>query len=260
MENVQVTLENPGITTLATAGKYCHTNVEVNAEAVFAAGKQAASDLFWDAFQNYGNRTDYYGAFHTSDAFGAWGEASFKPKYDLQINSASEMFWGWPDETDLPLLLDSLGLSFDTTNIRNTTMMFYNTQFVRLPLLDFYNATTALDRVFAYSTKLKTIDKLILSANTKFDLTSGRETFRSCNELENLTIGGTIGQNGLDLHWSHKLSKASIISIITALSDDTNGMAVTLSATAWNAAFQGNSAEEESLLNSKPNWTIALVD
>jgi hypothetical protein len=43
--------------------------------------------------------------------------------------------------------------------------------------------------------------------------------FGSCTELQNLTIVGTIGQNGLDLHWSEKLTHDSLMSVINCLKD-----------------------------------------
>jgi hypothetical protein len=90
--------------------------------------------------------------------------------------------------------------------------------------------------------------------------------FYNCTDLTNLTMTGTIKANGMDLHYSTKLSKASIISVINALSDTTNALKVQLSKTAVNNAFEtssgvadGSTSEEwTTLIATKANWTIAL--
>ena len=91
--------------------------------------------------------------------------------------------------------------------------------------------------------------------------------FTNCFQLQNLTIEGIIGQNGFNVQWSTKLSKASITSIINALSETTSGLTVTLSKTAVNNAFEtsagaadGSTSEEWTTLEgTKTNWTISLV-
>jgi hypothetical protein len=135
----------------------------------------------------------------------------------------------------------------------------------RLGVLDFSKVLSVGD-CFAYSKNLKTIDKLIVSANTQYS----KNAFGECPNLENLTIEGTIGQSGLDLHWSTKLSKASIQSIIWALdlnSPDT-AKTVTFSLTAVRAAFGDDVTEDgwgnEEFLNLVATarvcgWTINLV-
>lgn len=43
--------------------------------------------------------------------------------------------------------------------------------------------------------------------------------FDNCSALEDITFNGTIGQNGLDFHWSTKLSHDSLMNIIGCLKD-----------------------------------------
>jgi hypothetical protein len=66
-----------------------------------------------------------------------------------------------------------------------------------------------------------------------------------------------IGQKNFNVHWSPKLSKASIESIINALSSTTSGLTVTISKTAKEAVF--TTEEWATLIATKPNWTISLV-
>lgn len=84
--------------------------------------------------------------------------------------------------------------------------------------------------------------------------------FTTCNALEEVRLGGVLEQNGFDIHWSPKLSKASITSIIEHLSTTTSGLTVTLSKTAVENAFGSTeSTEWTTLISSKSNWTISLV-
>ena len=115
--------------------------------------------------------------------------------------------------------------------------------------------------MFYYCTNLTTIPQLDTSKGINFGY-----MFNSCSKLTNLTMTGTIKANGMDLQHSTKLSKASIISVINALSDTTNALKVQLSKTAVNNAFEtssgvadGSTSEEwTTLIATKANWTIAL--
>ena len=104
--------------------------------------------------------------------------------------------------------------------------------------------------------------KLILKEDGSQSFSS---TFSKCDELENIVIEGVIGKNGFNVSACTKLSGASIVSIIEALSDTTSGLTVTLSQTAVdNMAFPivGNKGTYNSwtdLEQSRTNWTISLV-
>lgn len=123
---------------------------------------------------------------------------------------------------------------------------------------------TEVSQLFTSSRNVNTIRKIILegSGSNKFD-----SWFDKCTSLVNLTIEGTIGGNGLNLSWS-PLSKASLISVINALSATTTGLTVTLRLAAVNTAFEtaqgsadGSSSEEWlNLIATKSNWTISLIN
>lgn len=84
--------------------------------------------------------------------------------------------------------------------------------------------------------------------------------FANCNALEEIRIAGVIEQNEFDIHWSTKLSKASITSIIAHLSTTTSGLSVTLSKTAVETAFGSTTSTEwTTLIGTRSNWTISLV-
>lgn len=128
--------------------------------------------------------------------------------------------------------------------------MFYLSNISAISVINFANASS-LYAAFRSAKKLATIEKLILSSTTNQTFTL---TFEECNKLKNIVIEGVI-KNSIDIHWS-PLTKASITSIINALSATTTGRTVTISQTAKNNAF---TAEEwAALVATKPNWTIAL--
>ena len=62
--------------------------VAENQQKVFDAGKKAEYDRFWDAFQDYGNRTVYTNAF----CYDGWNDEIYNPKYTIRPTSCNTMF------------------------------------------------------------------------------------------------------------------------------------------------------------------------
>lgn len=252
--NIKINISNNGTTTLATAGKYCDRNIDVNVDVdvddtqAYEAGQKAEYDRFWDLFQQNGNRTSYNYAFST----GGWTDENFKPKYDIIASSGDRLF-AQSGITDLVACLEFNGVTLDTSKVTIPTQLCgFCYSLTTLPKIDLSSATTNAG-TFADDGKLKTIEELVVSANTPFHST----TFRNCTSLENMIVTGTIGQSNFDVHWSTKLSKASIESIINSLSSTTSGLTVTISKTAKEAAF--TDAEWATLIATKSNWTISLA-
>lgn len=190
----------------------------------YDAGKQAAYDTFWDAFQNNGSRRVYTHAF----ANPYWNDTAYNPKYPIKVSQphyAASLFDANTAVTDTKVDID---LSEVTT-------------------------TSSISRMFVVASKLTTIRKIILNENIVFS----EDCFNGCTSLVNLTLEGTLGKNGFDVHWSTKLSRASIESIISALSSTTSGLTVTISKTAKEASFSDEAWA--ALIETKPNWTIALA-
>ena len=141
--------------------------------------------------------------------------------------------------------------------------MFYTSNIIdtKQPL-DISSSTVAYGNVFRSCANLVTIRTITVSENTTYE-----NWFVGDTKLVNLTIEGTIGQNGLNLSWS-PLSKASLTSIVNALSTTTTGLTVTLRLAAVNTAFEtaqgsadGSSSEEWlNLIATKSNWTINLIN
>jgi len=116
--------------------------------------------------------------------------------------------------------------------------------------------------MFDGSSTIETIEGIDFSSAIQFAY-----MFRGCTSLKNLTVNGTIKASKLDTSPCTLLSKASIESIINALSSATSALDVTFSQTAVDTAFEtskgaadGSTSEEwAALIATKQNWTISLV-
>ena len=217
-------------------------------EAGVEAGKKSEYDAFWDAYQNKGSRNNY------STAFGAngWTKKTFRPKYDLTVNDGYMMFRHHnrgEEAYDLAEWLETLGIKLSLTYASQYLFMYANVS--RIPSLDFSVGLRAMQSTFA-GCMVITIDEIKVAANTTYE-----GAFVNASELQNLTINGTIAKNGLDLHWSTNLSRASIESVINALSATTSGLSVAFSQTAVDNAFTTD--EWNAFIATKPNWTISLA-
>ena len=232
-----------------TAGQATGGNTDAAYQAGFDAGKQAEYDAFWDAYQQNGKRTNYAYAFGGD----GWRTAAlFKPKYDLKPINANCMFaYGSLTGCDLKNLLESSGVVLDTSQTTNFKYFLQYSSPFRIPELDTRAANNLNDMV--HNANVATIDKLILRDDGSQEIHS---IIRFSPGLENIVIEGVIGSN-VNLSESIKLTKASIESIMNALSDISASKTLQLSKTAVNNAFTTDAWN--ALVASKPNWTITLA-
>ena len=232
------------------------TTVAENVPKVYEAGKKSEYDKFWDSFQDYGNRVSYaYG-------FVGWTLETFKPKYDIRPSNYSNLFLNTNIPVDLPAYLEEIGIELDlagATASDSATNVFRGSKFTRVGEIP----TTMSNNVNSIcwgASNLVTIDKLILKDDGT--QTFAVNNFNSCNKLENLIIEGTIGNNNFNVQWSTKLTAASLLSILTALSKDStlaSGKSITL-ATEHQAVIEGNAeCLEQYNLAISAGWTIAFV-
>jgi hypothetical protein len=199
---------------------------------VYEEGKQAEYDAFWDSIQNGGNPTNYQYAF-AFNRFRLGGVDRYNPKYDIKV--------------------------YDNVTTAGTNVFIQSTRLTDTKV-GIYANKHSIGTMFSNCTNLRVIRKLVLQASTAL-----ASAFTNCTALEELNVEGTIGQNGFDVHWSTLLNKASIESIINALSSTTSGLTVTFSKTAVNNAFGINvddastypeGSEYYNLRYSKPKWTF----
>ena len=234
-------------------------------------GYDQAIDDMWDYIQCFGTRTSY-GDFSRNMIF---TKKNLKPKYNVVVTSAYNMFFGMPAIADSKQIEEGLivmkeleeeqGIVFDFSQCTNFDNAFRQCPFSELNVIDVSKPST-LNYTFYYSQneklpRFRRIERLIIGENTKFS-----STFGYSSNIEHIGFEGLIAQNGLDLNWSTKLDKESHIKLINALSSSTSGLSVTLSKTAVNKAFETSSGANDgptssewlNLIATKSNWTISL--
>ena len=228
-----------------SAGGYTEEDIA----AAIEQGKQAEYDRFWDAYQQNGNVADARALFSGE----GWTVETLRPKYDMRPTNAQSMFWKCGFVGDLQQRFDELGVVLDTSKATRLTQLFSDAYYItRVGVIDATSAPTMASTLFAYCWELVTIDKLKVAPGHVWT-----STFAQNHKLENLIVEGVIDVGGMNLQWSTKLSKASITSVVNALSSTTSGLSVTLSKTAVNNAFTTD--EWNALAGTKTNWTINLV-
>lgn len=238
-----------------------------NEPKIYSKGRKDQYDEFWNIYQDNGNRDRYQYGF---TGYG-WTKENFYPKYDIKPNgTASYMFYAWENTTkhkiSLSQRLKECGVVLDTSKATQLTGAFNYSRFTEIPTIDLSLVTLGSKQLFANCwDALVTIEKIIMNENTEIV-----DWFTNDTGLVNLTIEGTIGQNGFNVQWSTKLSKASILSILRALKDTGEPLyTVTLSKAAVNKAFEtspgANDGSESPEWYSVTNqggaywWTISLV-
>ena len=225
-----------------------------NVPKVYEAGKQAAYDAFWDAYQQNGKLTVYEGAF----AGRGWTEETFKPKYlQMQPSSAWNMFYSNQVKDGYEYIKH-----IDFSKCTILTNMFAQCQFEHIGTID-CRASSSVPNIFSHAKRLKTIDKIIVKASHTYSV----QLFENVTTLEDVTFEGDIGNDIVfagtysGTKWGERLTKASIESIINHLYDGVSGKTVTLSKTAVNNAFEGGSdgTEWQALIATKPDWSVSLL-
>lgn len=221
-------------------------------------GKQAEREAFWNSFQQNGTRENYNRAFGGK----GWNDDTLKPPYAIRPrgNNNAYMLFSNCGIVDAfrknSIELDTSGATGDAKELfANCGSLIY------IPPLDLSNCL-GMQSAFAYCYWLVTIEKLVISENT-----TPNGTFSGCRSLENIVIEGTIGKNGWDMKDSTNLSRASITSIMAALSTTTTGLTVTFSLAAVNKAFEtaegandgSTSPAWEAQKNTRTNWGIGLA-
>ena len=233
------------------------TTIAENTPKVYDAGyskgtaegySQAESD-FWDAFTNSGKRTFY--------EYGFYGTQFEYIRTPYKIASKSRPLYMFRGCGKLKAIeknyIDLSGCSVtsqkaDTNGWYSTFYLCYELEIVE----DVGMAAGGYYYTFNRCNNLHTIEILRVLETTRFEA-----VFTDCFALENLTIEGTIGQNGFNVSYSTKLSHDSLMSIITALKDysaDTSGTqwVVTIGTTNLNKL-----TDAEKAIATQKGWTLA---
>lgn len=216
---------------------------------VYDKGKQDAYDAFWsNAYAGYslGQSWGYFFAGRI------WSDKTFAPNFDIiPVDKGFDYVFLQNGISDLEAAIARCGIKFDLSKATSARGTFQNSRITVIPEIDLSNCSTVVNLCYGAS-QLVCIRKMTVSEKTVFS-----SSFYNCSKLVEMIVDGTIGQNGFNIQYSTNLSKASITSIINALSPTTSGLTVTLSKTAVNNAFTTD--EWNALIATKTNWTISLV-
>lgn len=214
-------------------------NVISSLEGKASGGDDSYYDTFWDAFQQNGTLTNYYGAFYGA----GWTDETFKPKY-TPMPGSGEMF----HNSGITKLENGI---VDFSKLGDGYMVFRGcSNLVRLPRLDFSSMTTS-SWLFGQCPKLEEIECIVVNET----LTYANAFFANSNEgslLKEVRFEGVIGQS-LNLKWSNLLSNDSVQSIIDHLKDLTGSTAQTLT---LHADVGAKLTEAQKSAIASKNWNV----
>ena len=215
-QTITATLEGTEIPSMCPIMNFL-TDGEITVDYYGSYGMNKEWNQFWDEFQQNGRKTDYKFAFYGAN----WNDAIFKPKYDMFATDLTQCFY----TTKITSLSDRLkeqGVRFDTSACKNLNYAFAHSALTVLPKIDMSACTTS-DSMCVGCYYLTRCEGIVSTEITKF-YTS---TFQNCSALEHIIFEGTIASD-INLQWSKKLSRASILSLLSCLIATVTGKVVTL--------------------------------
>ncbi len=203
-------------------------------------GKSIQRSEFWDKYQDYGNRTDYAGAFCGI----GWDDTTCQPPYPMQPTSAYYMFYK-TNITTAPRV--DFSKSTDITRIYASCE---NLEYV--PEIDISSAKIT-HQCFRSSPKLKTVERLRMSETTS--ATTGTMSFYDDFVLERCIFEGVCACT-FDLHWSKNLDHESLMSLLNILKDYSEEGGTTKKITLGTTLLAKLTDEEKAIATQK-GWTLA---
>lgn len=226
------------------------TKVRLLANKIPEVYDKATND-FWDNYlNNYANTMGLFAGY-------GWNDETFKPNKDIVITGFSPYIFYYSKIVDLSAKLKECNVALKCGTASNLQSAFAYSAIISIPYIDLTTVTN-YSTIFANASRLETIEGIKFANNVVFS-----NTFSNCTSLKNITIDGTIEQNGFDMRNSTKLTAKSLYSIINALSATTTGLSITLPTTAeanYNANVPtGAPATWAELVATKGNWTIVYA-
>ena len=229
-------------------------------------GKKELLNSFWNDFLIQVNangvvldRTVY------QYAFGYFTPEFFYPTKNLKMTYANYSFDGFNPKGEyfnLKTRLEECGVQIDLSACRDVSGMFQGSKINIIPTIDLTASNIVNLNTMFRNAIVETVEKLILKDDGS--QTFNNNTFNTTT-LKNIAFDGVIGNTVTFVNCT-LLTKASIESIIGALSTTKTGQSLTLSLTAVNKAFEtslnandgSSSTEWKNLINTRENWTINL--
>lgn len=204
-------------------------------------GGDGGLDEFSDAWQNNGNRISY------REAFSETSFTHISPKYPIKPKNADSMFansriletveWDKFDLSETGSLYNAFGYcgklkTVDTDLAVNST------------------GATILNSIFRECKALERVKSLTIYPEAAL-----KNSFDGCENLVDITIVGTIGQN-VDFGACKNLSKDSLMYIRWALSTTAVGKTLTVSQEAIDKAFADDPLGWYQIEYDLPNWSF----
>lgn len=190
----------------------------------------------------------------------SWNDYTFRPTKDIKPTSTCANMFNACAITDLAGILRSCGVQLDISGVlgRVDNMFGYSPYLTTVPFLDVRNSTrngtSELSAMFDTCPQLHTIEGIYLKEDGSTGW--GSSAFYGCSALENLTIYGTIGRNGLNISWSTRLTHDSLMSIINALQDKTGDTSASWAVT-LGADNLAKLTDAEKAIATQRGWTLA---
>lgn len=209
-------------------------SLKADFDSVYEKGKTAGKQAFSDAYQDFGDRNNYYSAYSGI----GWNGETFDPKY--------------------PITCADPNIS-NPANSTNAARIFYGSRIteIKVPVTV---TGIPMDSTFTRCSQLRYVEKLVINGVTKFTT-----VFNGCTELEHMDFSGSCIDISFTMKDCVSLNKGSIESLVAALDSGASGKTLTLSKTAVEHAFgsiedtaEGEKTEWKTLKDTKPNWTFVL--
>lgn len=190
------------------------TQIAENEQRVYDAGRQKERGDFWDVFQNRGKTMPNY-----SYAFAQthWNDENYNPKYKIKPNYTVDFMFYVSNVTDTKV-------DIDVTGCTNTASVFRKS-------------------------KIKTIRKYIVKEATTYSY-----AFRECEDLENITFEGVIGNN-IDFSDSPLLTVSSMLNIFEHL-NDIRDLGTTRTCTLGAENLAKLTDEQKAIATDGKGWTL----
>ena len=182
-----------------------------------------------------------------------WTNENFKPVEDIKGAAMVNVFYASDIEGDLVEILEECGVRFDSSQCTNCNGFFSYVAFTRVGVVDCTKSSGAISSLFIHAYNLKTIDKLILKADGSQTI---NKVFTRCDSLENLTIEGVIGKNGMDVSPCPKLTVTSLLSILYALADKSGDTSGTSWVCTLGSANLAKLTDEQNQIAPDKGWTL----
>ena len=186
---------------------------------LFDMGAESERNMFWDKYQNYGNRTYYDYAFCNYNVYRGdsidtfWNNETFRPKYDITIKFGSNCFRANKGLGNFKQKLLDWGINLNFVGVSGDQMLYYlfaESDITHGPDLYAPNEKNA-SYTFKDCTELIDAGTITVSSSNTWT-----QTFSNCPNLEQVRFTNSITRS-ISFSSSPKLSHETLIHIINKM-------------------------------------------